>query len=76
MLFGAALGGLLGGAAAVRVARDDALFAALGTAGLLSVWGFYSFYVFYPARLWFPAGMFACFVLCTLLGAYAARRVP
>ena len=77
VVLGAALGGLAAGASAGYVARRQALLVAVVLAALLSLsWGIYSFYVFYPARLWFPAGLFAGFLLFTPLGGLIAARLP
>ena len=77
VVLGAALGGLAAGASAGYVARRQALPVAVVLAVLLAFsWGLYSFYVFYPERLWFPAGLFAGFLLFTPLGGLIAARWP
>ena len=77
VVLGAAAGGLAAGASAGYAAREQALLVAIVLAALLSLsWGVYSFYVFYPARLWFPAGLFAGFLLFTPLGGLIAARWP
>ena len=77
VVLGAAVGGLAAGASAGYVARRQALLVAVALAVLLSLsWGVYSFYVFYPARLWFPAGLFAGFLLFTPVGGLVAARWP
>ena len=59
--------GLAGGAMTGRAAGRHAIVAAIVLGALLSLWGVYSFYVFYPARLWFPIGLFLCFPLFSVL---------
>ena len=77
VVLGAAAGGLAAGASAGYAARRQALLVVVVLAALLSLtWGVYSFYVFYPARLWFPAGLFAGFLLFTPLGGLIAARWP
>ena len=71
VLLGAALGGLVGGVAGALVAGRRALVVAVVAAALLSLWGVYSFYIFYPDRLWFPLGLFVGFPLFTVLGGLA-----
>ena len=74
VVVGSALGGLAGGAVAGVVARRRDVAVAVVVGALLSLWGVYSFYVFYPARLWFPIGLFVCFPLFSVLGGLAAAR--
>ena len=74
VVVGSALGGLAGGAVAGLVARRRDVVVAVVVGALLSLWGVYSFYVFYPARLWFPIGLFVCFPLFSVLGDLAAAR--
>ncbi len=74
IVLGSALGGLAGGAVTGRAAGRDAIVAAIVLGALLSLWGVYSFYVFYPARLWFPIGLFLCFPLFSVLGGLATTR--
>ena len=77
VVLGAAVGGLAAGASAGYAARGQALPVAIVLAALLSLsWGVYSFYVFYPERLWFPAGLFAGFLLFTPVGALVATLWP
>ena len=77
VVLGAAVGGLAAGASAGYVARRQALLVAVALGALLALaWGVYSFYVFYPARLWFPAGLFAGFLLFTPIGGLIAARWP
>ena len=78
VVLGAAIGGLAAGASAGYAARRQAvLVVAVVLAVLLSLsWGVYSFYVFYPARLWFPAGLFAGFLLFTPVGGLIATLWP
>ncbi len=74
VVVGSALGGLVGGVVAGVVARRRDVAVAVFVGALLSLWGVYSFYVFYPARLWFPTGLFVCFPLFSVLGGLAAAR--
>ena len=74
VVLGSALGGLAGGVASGLAARRRALAVAVAVGALLSLWGVYSFYVFYPARLWFPIGLFVFFPLFSALGGLAASR--
>ena len=77
VVLGAGVGGLAAGASAGYAARRQALLVAMVLAVLLSLsWGAYSFYVFYPARLWFPAGLFAGFLVFTPLGGLLATLWP
>ena len=76
VVLGSALGGLAGGAVAGKAAGRYALLAAIVLGAMLSLWGVYSFYVFYPARLWFPIGLFLCFPAFSVLGGLAAARRP
>ena len=74
VVVGSALGGLAGGVVAGMVARGRVVAVAVVVGALLSLWGVYSFYVFYPARLWFPIGLFVCSPLFSVLGGLAAGR--
>ena len=77
VVLGSAIGGLAAGASGGYAARRQALLVAIALALLLSLsWGVYSFYVFYPAKLWFPAGLFAGFLLFTPVGGLIATRWP
>ena len=77
VVLGAAIGGLAAGASAGYAARRQAVLVAIALAVLLSLsWGVYSFYVFYPARLWFPAGLFAGFLLFTPVGGLISTLWP
>ncbi len=77
VVLGAAVGGLAAGASAGCVARGQAVPVAIVLAALLSLsWGVYSFYVFYPERLWFPAGLFAGFLLFTPVGGLVSTLWP
>ena len=77
VVLGAAIGGLAAGASAGYAARRQAVLVAIVLAVLLSLsWGVYSFYVFYPARLWFPAGLFAGFLLFTPVGGLISTLWP
>lgn len=75
ILLGGALGGLAAGAAGAGIERERRYFVATGIAGLLAVWGCYSFYVFYPARLWFPIGLLILMPLFCYLGTLVVDRV-
>ena len=68
VVLGAALGGLAGGAVGGAVAKERTVVVAVVIGALLALWGVYSFYVFYPARLWFPIGLFVGFPLFSTLG--------
>ena len=74
ILLGGALGGLAAGATGAGIERERPLLVATGVAGLLAVWGCYSFYVFYPARLWFPIGLLILMPLFCYLGSLALAR--
>ena len=76
VILAAALGGLVGGFVGAKIAggRVFAVTSAIGV--LLSIWAVYSFYVFYPARLWFPIGMLIAFLLTTYVGGLVARKSP
>ena len=68
VLLGSALGGFLGGIIGANVAKEKVVSVTSTIGGLLSPWAFYSFYVFYPARLWFPIGMLIAFLVSSYLG--------
>ncbi len=74
VLLGSALGGFLGGVIGAKVAKENIVSVAIAIGGLLSPWAFYSFYVFYPARLWFPIGMLISFLLSSYLGGLAIMQ--
>ena len=74
ILLGGALGGLAAGVTVARIERERPLLVATGVAGLLAVWGCYSFYVFYPARLWFPIGLLILMPLFCYLGTLVTVR--
>ena len=74
VILAGALGGLVGGFVGARVARGKFVAVTSAIGGLLSIWGAYSFYVFYPERLWFPIGMLFAFLASTFLGGLAARK--
>ena len=74
ILLGGALGGLAAGVTGARIERKRPLLVATGVAGLLAVWGCYSFYVFYPARLWFPIGLLVLMPLSCYLGTLLTAR--
>ncbi len=68
VLLGSALGGFFGGIIGAAVAKERIVSVTSATGGLLSLWAFYSLYIFYPARLWFPIGMLISFPLFSYLG--------
>ena len=74
VVLGGALGGLAGGmAGAVFAGRKDwRPVAAIG--GLLSLWGVYSLWVFYPDRLWFPIGLLLAFPVSSCIGGRLLSR--
>ena len=74
ILVGAALGGLAAGVTGAGIERERRYLVATGIAGLLAVWGCYSFYVFYPARLWFPIGLLILMPLFCYLGTLVTVR--
>ena len=76
VILAAALGGLVGGFIGAKVAKGSALAVTSAIGGLLSLWAVYSFYVFFPARLWFPIGMLVAFLLTTYVGGLVARKSP
>ena len=55
VILAGALGGLVGGFIGAKVAKGSTFAVTGAIGGLLSLWAVYSFYVFYPARLWFPS---------------------
>ena len=72
VLLGSSLGGFAGGITSGAISNDKRI-AVVGTlAILLGLWGMYSLYVFFPARLWFPIGLLVSFPLCAGLGGIAA----
>jgi hypothetical protein len=74
VLLGAVLGGLAGGFTGARLAKTSAFIVVSAIAALQSLWAVYSFYVFYPDRLWFPAGMLVAFLIATYAGGFVGRR--
>ena len=74
VLLGSALGGLFGGIIGAKVAKERIVSVTSAIGGLLSLWAFYSFYVFYPARLWFPIGMLISFLLFSYLGGLVVMQ--
>ena len=74
IVLGGALGGLAAGATGAGIERERVLLVGSGIAGLLAVWGCYSFYVFYPARLWFPIGLLILMPLFCYLGSLVMVR--
>ena len=73
VLLGSALGGFLGGVIGAKVARGNMVAVTGAIGGLLSLWAFYSFYVFYPAKLWFPIGLLISFLLSSFIGGLAIK---
>ena len=74
ILLGGALGGLAAGVTGAGIERERPFLVATGVAGLLAVWGCYSFYVFFPARLWFPIGLLILMPLFCYLGTLVTVR--
>ena len=74
VILAGALGGLVGGFIGAKFAKGKTLAVTSAIGGLLSLWAVYSFYVFFPARLWFPVGMLIAFLVSTYLGGLAARK--
>lgn len=74
VLVGGALGGIVGGAAGGWAALRKAIGVSVVVGALLSLWGVYSFYVFFPDRLWFPIGLFLCFLLLSPLSGGLVSR--
>ena len=68
------LGGLVGGFVGAKVAKGRTIAVSSAIGGLLSLWAVYSFYVFYPARLWFPIGMLVAFLASTYVGGFIASK--
>ena len=71
VVLGSALGGFTGGVTSGAIVKERAIVVVGIVAGVLCLWGLYSWYVFYPARLWFPVGLLISFPLFTSLGAIA-----
>ena len=74
VILAGALGGLVGGFIGAKVAKGSTVAVTSAIGGLLSLWAVYSFYVFYPAKLWFPLGMLIAFLVSTFLGGLVARK--
>ncbi len=74
LILGGALGGFLGGTTGAKLARDRTFAVTSAIGILLAPWAIYSFYVFFPARLWFPIGMLVAFLVSTFLGGIVAKR--
>lgn len=74
-LLGSSLGGFFGGTVGAGVAKDRKMIVAGAIGLLLSLWALYSFYVFYPARLWFPGGMLLSFLFLPGLGGLLMELV-
>ncbi len=74
VILAGALGGLVGGYVGARAAKGRTFAVTSAIGALLAPWAVYSFYVFFPARLWFPIGMLVAFLVSTFLGGVAARR--
>ncbi len=68
VLLGSALGGFFAGVTGAVVAREKTATVTFAIGGLLSLWALYSFYIFFPARLWFPIGMLVSFLVFSYLG--------
>ncbi len=68
--------GLVGGFIGAKIAKGKTLAVTSAIGGLLCLWAVYSFYVFFPARLWFPAGMLIAFLVSTYLGGVASQKSP
>ncbi len=74
VLLGSALGAFFAGIAGAAAAKERIVTVTGAIGGLLSLWALYSLYVFYPARLWFPAGMLVSFLLFSYLGGLVVTR--
>ena len=74
VILAGAVGGFVGGFLGAKTASGSRFAVAGAIGGLLSLWAVYSFYVFFPARLWFPAGLLVAFLASTFLGGAAARK--
>ena len=74
VILAGALGGLAGGFIGAKVARGSRVAVTSAIGGLLSLWAAYSFYVFFPARLWFPIGMLVAFLVSTYVGGFIASK--
>lgn len=74
LILGGAVGGFLGGIVGAKIAKGKAFAVTSAIGVLLAPWAIYSFYVFFPARLWFPIGMLVAFLVSTFLGGVVARR--
>lgn len=74
VILAGALGGFAGGFIGARVAQGRRLAVTGAIGGLLSLWAAYSFYVFYPARLWFPGGLLVAFLASTYVGGFIAIK--
>ena len=74
VLLGSALGGFLAGIIGAAVAKERIVSVTGAIGGLLSLWALYSLYIFFPARLWFPAGMLVSFLLFSHLGGLVIIR--
>ncbi len=75
VVLGGALGGLAGGVAGAIIAGRKNWRPVAAIAGLLSLWGVYSLWVFYPDRLWFPIGLLLAFPLFSCLGGFAGSAI-
>ena len=74
VILAGALGGLVGGYVGAKMAKSNTVMVTSAIGVLLAPWAIYSFYVFFPARLWFPGGMLVAFLISTYVGGIAARR--
>ncbi len=72
VILAGALGGLVGGFVGAKVAKGRTIAVTSAIGGLLSLWAVFSFYVFFPARLWFPGGLLVAFLVSTFLGGILA----
>ena len=75
VLLGSTVGGFVAGLIGAAVARERILPVTFGIGALLSLWALYSFYIFFPARLWFPIGMLTSFLLFSYLGGFAITHL-
>ena len=74
VIAGMALGALVGAVVGAKIAGRHTSRISASVGALLAVWSFYSFYVFYPSRLWFPAGLLIAALVFTYFGGVAYER--